>query len=144
MESRGVCMVSVAVMVLAMAAMAPEAAAQASPSTECALKLIDCRSFLSTTTTPAATCCNTIKDLVEKELTCLCGLLTNRELLKNVGVNVTQALDVPRRCGMSSGTGLCNSSTSPTTTHQRGEWSDGTVTCPFCLVSRLVLQKCND
>lgn len=66
----------------------------------CAEKLVGCASFLNSTTKPPASCCDPLQEAVTKELTCLCNLYNNPNLLKSFGINVTEALGLPTLCGI--------------------------------------------
>ncbi|XP_010533756.1 PREDICTED: LOW QUALITY PROTEIN: uncharacterized protein LOC104809448 [Tarenaya hassleriana] len=74
--------------------MLPVAEAQ----TECVSKLVPCYSFLNTTTKPSEDCCSSIKDAVEKDLSCLCTIY---------GANLS------RRCGVPADLSACNASGAP-------------------------------
>uniref|UniRef100_A0A6N2JY27 Bifunctional inhibitor/plant lipid transfer protein/seed storage helical domain-containing protein n=1 Tax=Salix viminalis TaxID=40686 RepID=A0A6N2JY27_SALVM len=79
-------------------------------STSCATKLIPCQAFLATTTTPPDGCCNPIKEAVKNELPCLCNIYNDPNLLPSIGVNVSQAVLLSKRCGVSSDLTNCNAS----------------------------------
>ncbi|KAJ7003894.1 protein YLS3-like [Populus alba x Populus x berolinensis] len=86
-------------------------------STSCATKLIPCQAFLATTTTPPATCCNPIKEAVAKELPCLCKLYNDPNLFPSLGINVTQAVNLSQRCGVTTNLTSCGAP-APTGTPQ--------------------------
>ncbi|KAF9685713.1 hypothetical protein SADUNF_Sadunf03G0082800 [Salix dunnii] len=77
-------------------------------STSCATKLVPCQDFLATTTTPPASCCNPIKEAVANELPCLCKIYNDPVLLPSLGINVTQALLLSKRCNVTSDLSSCN------------------------------------
>uniref|UniRef100_A0A2P2JA86 Bifunctional inhibitor/plant lipid transfer protein/seed storage helical domain-containing protein n=1 Tax=Rhizophora mucronata TaxID=61149 RepID=A0A2P2JA86_RHIMU len=74
----------------------------------CATKLIPCSDYLNSTTKPPSSCCNPVKEAVDKELPCLCNLYKNPGLLSSFGVNVTQALQISQRCGVKADLSVCN------------------------------------
>ncbi|GLT78352.1 hypothetical protein SLA2020_498910 [Shorea laevis] len=80
----------------------------------CATKLVPCADYLNSTTTPPASCCNPIKETVANELTCLCNLYKDPNLLKSFNINVTDALRLTRNCGVSTDLSVCSKSQSPT------------------------------
>ncbi|PAN22692.1 hypothetical protein PAHAL_4G037700 [Panicum hallii] len=103
---------AVAAAVAVLCVLAPPAAAQTSRTPDCAAKLSSCAPYINTTGTPPDTCCGPIKDAVENDLKCLCGLYATPEIFKAFNINVTQALGVSKRCGLSDTTEACKSSPS--------------------------------
>ncbi|KAI3687588.1 hypothetical protein L1987_81288 [Smallanthus sonchifolius] len=79
----------------------------------CGQKLIPCAEYLNSTTTPPNSCCDPIKEAVANDLQCLCSLYQNPALLTGLGINVDQALRLPRLCGISSDTTACNTTQAP-------------------------------
>ncbi|XP_074591807.1 non-specific lipid transfer protein GPI-anchored 9-like [Curcuma longa] len=79
--------------------------AQNPPS--CASNLVGCASYLNSTTTPPQTCCGPLKQTATNDLPCLCGLFNNTAFLKAFGVNLTQALQMARRCGVTTDQSAC-------------------------------------
>ncbi|XP_074264900.1 non-specific lipid transfer protein GPI-anchored 3-like [Silene latifolia] len=105
----------------------------------CAEKLTGCFTYLNGTTTPPAACCTPLKDAVTNQKECLCDLYKNPVLLKGLGVNITQALNLPTRCNIPTHTApadFCKgvapsgspSSTSTTPTGGTGSGSAATIT----------------
>ncbi|CAN1834284.1 Non-specific lipid transfer protein GPI-anchored 7 [Linum perenne] len=66
----------------------------------CASKLVPCA--------PPATCCDPIKEAVKTELPCLCNLYNTPGLLNSFGINVTQAIGLTKRCGISADISNCS------------------------------------
>ncbi|KAG6780953.1 hypothetical protein POTOM_013833 [Populus tomentosa] len=79
-------------------------------STSCATKLVPCQAFLATTTTPPDNCCNPIKEAVAKELPCLCKLYNDPNLFTSLHINVTQAVNLSQRCGVTTNLTSCGAS----------------------------------
>ncbi|KAJ8764209.1 hypothetical protein K2173_005389 [Erythroxylum novogranatense] len=79
----------------------------------CAEKLIPCAAYLNGTTKPPSSCCDPIKEAVEKDLPCLCSLYNTPGLLQGFGVNVTQALALTQRCGTKADTSACSKASAP-------------------------------
>ncbi|KAG0491952.1 hypothetical protein HPP92_005012 [Vanilla planifolia] len=79
----------------------------------CAEKLVPCANFLGSSKPPES-CCGPIKEAVKDELPCLCSLFNNSQLLKAFNVNVTQALELPKNCGIQSNQSICNSTSTST------------------------------
>ncbi|CAN6200721.1 unnamed protein product [Urochloa humidicola] len=111
MAMRMVAAAAVAV-VAVMGVLASPTAAQTSNTPDCAAKLAPCAPYINTTGTPPDTCCGPIKEAVQNELQCLCGLYASPEIFKAFNINVTQALGVSKRCGLSDTTDACKGSPS--------------------------------
>ena len=77
-------------------------------STSCASKLVPCASYLNSTNTPPSSCCDSVKEVVTKELPCLCTLYETPGLLAQLGINSTQALALAGRCGVPADLSSCN------------------------------------
>ncbi|PON92938.1 Bifunctional inhibitor/plant lipid transfer protein/seed storage helical domain containing protein [Trema orientale] len=85
----------VAILVVVMAVLS--AVEAQTPS--CANNLVDCVDSLNATK-PEAKCCNSIKQAVATELSCLCTLYNTPGLLQSFGVTVAQALGLTQKCGV--------------------------------------------
>ncbi|KAL2455672.1 Bifunctional inhibitor/lipid-transfer protein/seed storage 2S albumin superfamily protein [Forsythia ovata] len=77
---------------------------------DCVSKLVDCANDLNSTK-PSDKCCKAIKEVVSTQLPCLCNLYNSPGLLG--GINMTQALELPKHCGLPNDTNACKAS-SPT------------------------------
>lgn len=113
---------------MALAVAVSEVAGQTNPPS-CVAKLVPCQDSLNATT-PSRPCCSSLEDAVRTDLPCLCNLFQNRDLFRSFQINITQALELPRKCGISQGVDACNAA---------GNWS-----LPFlflCLLCFLLLLK---
>ncbi|KAG7584842.1 Bifunctional inhibitor/plant lipid transfer protein/seed storage helical domain superfamily [Arabidopsis thaliana x Arabidopsis arenosa] len=81
--------------------------------TECVSKLVPCFNDLNTTTTPVKECCDSIKEAVEKELTCLCTIYTTPGLLSQFNVTTDKALSLSRRCNVTTDLSACTAKGAP-------------------------------
>ncbi|KAL8498390.1 hypothetical protein ACS0TY_021637 [Phlomoides rotata] len=81
---------------------------------DCASKLVPCAEYLNSTK-PSAECCNAMKEVVTTQLSCLCGLIKNPSLLG--GINMTQALELPKYCNIPGDTSACNAALAPTSSN---------------------------
>ncbi|CAA7034181.1 unnamed protein product [Microthlaspi erraticum] len=88
-------------------------AVEAQASTSCVSKLVPCFSALNTTTKPSKDCCDSIKEAVEKELSCLCNIYNTPGLLSQFNVNASQALNLSRRCDVDTDLTSCSASGTP-------------------------------
>ncbi|KAJ6851226.1 non-specific lipid-transfer protein 2-like [Iris pallida] len=102
-------------MFLAVAAAAAVSGAQAQggeiPS--CASKLVPCAAYLNATTAPPDACCGPLKQAVKDEMPCLCKLYNQPDLLKSLGINVTQVMGLPKLCGVHSDATACSKTPPP-------------------------------
>ncbi|PHT39624.1 hypothetical protein CQW23_18478 [Capsicum baccatum] len=71
--------------------------AQTPPS--CASKLVPCAPYLNSSRPPAE-CCDPLREAITQDLDCLCKLYENPTLLPSLGINVTQALALPKACNI--------------------------------------------
>ncbi|CAD5168734.1 unnamed protein product [Musa acuminata subsp. malaccensis] len=93
-----------AMTMIVVAAAATGSAAQSTP--ECASKLVGCAQYLNSTT-PPDTCCGPLKQEAKDDLPCLCALFNNTAVLKAFNVNITQALQMAKRCGVNADQSTC-------------------------------------
>lgn len=73
----------------------------------CVVNLVGCVDYLNTTTTPPATCCGPLKEAITDQLPCLCNLYNDPALLISLGINVTQAIELPARCSINFSINEC-------------------------------------
>lgn len=74
----------------------------------CVTNLVGCVDYLNTTTTPPATCCVPLKEAITDQLPCLCNVYNDPAFLKSLGINVTQAIELPARCGIAFSISECS------------------------------------
>uniref|UniRef100_A0ACD5UH66 Uncharacterized protein n=1 Tax=Avena sativa TaxID=4498 RepID=A0ACD5UH66_AVESA len=101
-----------AVAVLAASLLAAGTAAQSMDApAECANKLVGCAAYMNGTDaeTPPDTCCGPLRDAVKNEKPCLCALYASPEIFKAFHINLTDALRLSKRCGISEDTSSCPS-----------------------------------
>ncbi|KAL6603188.1 hypothetical protein ACP70R_043549 [Stipagrostis hirtigluma subsp. patula] len=96
-----------AVALLAVSVLASGAAAQTPNPPSCASKLVPCGQYINGTGTPPDTCCGPLKDAVQNDLLCLCGLYASPEIFRVFHINITDALRLSKRCGLSDTTTAC-------------------------------------
>nr|GMD75023.1 lipid transfer-like protein VAS [Ipomoea batatas]GMD75024.1 lipid transfer-like protein VAS [Ipomoea batatas] len=101
--------------VAAIVAAAIMAEAQSPPS--CAAKLAACAEYLNSTTTPPPSCCDPLKEALTKELPCICAIFNDKQLLIGLGVDISQAINLPKHCGMSTITNACKPADEAPTPH---------------------------
>ncbi|KAJ4846542.1 hypothetical protein Tsubulata_013544 [Turnera subulata] len=99
----------------------------------CAQNLIPCQPYLNETVTPPANCCNPIKEAVTKDLTCLCNLYNDPNLLASLNVNVTQAIELTGRCNIPADISQCKGV--PGNDGSRMAWTGFTSLCLLGLSS---------
>ncbi|KAI6707320.1 hypothetical protein NL676_010282 [Syzygium grande] len=106
-------LVAAAAALLVAAGSAVLAGAQTPATQTCASKLVPCADYLNSTSPPPDTCCNPIRETVKTDRACLCNLYNTPGLLASLGINVTQALQLTKECGVSTDTSSCNATATP-------------------------------
>ncbi|CAN4077230.1 unnamed protein product [Withania somnifera] len=81
-------------------------AAEAQTPPSCASKLVPCAPYLSTPKPPGE-CCDPLREAITDDLDCLCKLYENPTLLPSLGVNITQALALPKACNIPGDLSAC-------------------------------------
>ncbi|KAF9617163.1 hypothetical protein IFM89_034314 [Coptis chinensis] len=79
---------------------------------DCATKLTPCANFFNSTKPPES-CCTPLRETIQNQRDCLCNLYSNPGLISAFGINITQALELPKYCGVPSDTSLCGKASSP-------------------------------
>ncbi|KAJ6801602.1 lipid transfer-like protein VAS isoform X1 [Iris pallida] len=92
--------VAIAVVLLAVTLAATVSAQQ---PLSCVSKLTPCAQFLNVTTPPDS-CCGPLKEALTNELSCMCKIYRDSDLLKAFHIDLNAALQLPVRCGMPSST----------------------------------------
>ncbi|KAM0875874.1 hypothetical protein ACQ4PT_036527 [Festuca glaucescens] len=97
--------------------LAAGASAQTTQPPACASKLVGCAAYMNGTDaeTPPDTCCGPLRETVKNERACLCALYAAPEIFKAYNINLTDALRLSKRCGISDDVSSCpsNYSTRP-------------------------------
>ncbi|CAM0909526.1 unnamed protein product [Alopecurus aequalis] len=104
--------VATAVFAAVLVLLAAGAAAQSTGAPPaCASKLVGCAASMNGTDaeTPPDTCCGPLRDAVKNEKPCLCALYASPEIFKAFNINITDALRLSKRCGISEDTSSCPS-----------------------------------
>ncbi|KAG7589622.1 Protein kinase-like domain superfamily [Arabidopsis suecica] len=84
---------------------------------ECVSKIVPCFRFMDTKTKPSTDCCNSIKEAVEKDFSCLCTIYNTPGLLAQFNITTDQALSLNRRCGVNTDLSACSGSEAPPPPH---------------------------
>ncbi|XP_077248251.1 non-specific lipid transfer protein GPI-anchored 30-like [Tasmannia lanceolata] len=92
---------------LALAVLAPESHAQ---DTSCLTQLLPCLNYLNSTSTPPSSCCDPLKSVLSSNPQCLCNLLSSNTASGQTGINATQALQLPSKCGANVNAASCSTS----------------------------------
>lgn len=74
---------------------------------DCAAKLTPCGNYFNSTS-PPDTCCSPLREAVRDQLKCLCNLYSDRQIFRALGINITQALQLPKHCGITTNLTACN------------------------------------
>lgn len=80
---------------------------EAQTTASCASQLVPCAPYLNSTS-PPSNCCTPLRETIQNDRDCLCNLYQNPSLLEAFRINITQALELPRRCNISDSISACN------------------------------------
>ncbi|XP_038724357.1 non-specific lipid transfer protein GPI-anchored 19-like [Tripterygium wilfordii] len=78
-----------------------------SDSMPCIKKLMPCEPYLGKPTTPPASCCVPLKEMVKDEKQCLCDVFNNAAFLKSLNITQEIALQLPKACGAPVDISVC-------------------------------------
>ncbi|KAL6007934.1 hypothetical protein ACLOJK_033439 [Asimina triloba] len=78
------------------------------PDQSCVSNLVPCAGYLNSTTTPPDTCCEPLRETVNTDVKCLCNLYSSPEIFKSFGVNISDALQLPKLCGIKESVEECH------------------------------------
>ncbi|KAK9091496.1 hypothetical protein Sjap_024673 [Stephania japonica] len=78
----------------------------------CMQKLMPCQPYLRSST-PPATCCLPLKEMVSADKACLCSIFNNQAILKSLNLTQDEALQLPKACGANVDISVCKSSANP-------------------------------
>ncbi|KAJ7944788.1 Lipid transfer protein [Quillaja saponaria] len=98
--------------------------AQSNGVNDCATKLTPCLDYFNSSN-PPATCCNPLKEAVATQLTCLCNLYATPGLLESLKINITQAIQLSRNCGVSGDLSQCKAPSPTAGSTPTGGGKDG-------------------
>ncbi|KAG2242967.1 hypothetical protein Bca4012_053995 [Brassica carinata] len=94
----------------------PSGGAGDAHSMPCIQKLMPCQAYLhSATPPPPASCCMPLKQIVETDVTCLCSVFNNVDMLRSLNLTKENALVLPKACGANADVSQCKASTGTTT-----------------------------
>ncbi|URD80852.1 lipid transfer-like protein [Musa troglodytarum] len=106
--------VVVAVVMVVLTVMSGGAEGQSS-TPSCASNLVNCSSYLKSTSTPPAECCTPLKQAVDNDLQCLCAVLNDATVMNALNITTDEGFRLARSCGISSFSN-CSNATSPSAT----------------------------
>lgn len=90
----------------------PSGGAGDAHSMPCIQKLMPCQPYLhSSTPLPPASCCMPLKEIVETDVTCLCSVFNNVDMLRSLNLTKENALVLPKACGANADVSQCKAST---------------------------------
>lgn len=84
--------------------------------TSCLNVLAPCLNYLNGTRHPPDICCDPLKSVIKSNPKCMCSMISNRGTTKaeQAGINITEAQQLPARCGQHVNPISCLSSKPPT------------------------------
>ncbi|XP_010477003.1 PREDICTED: protein YLS3-like [Camelina sativa] len=82
----------------------------------CIQKLMPCQPYLhSVTPPPPPSCCMPLREIVDSDVTCLCSVFNNVDMLKSLNLTKENALVLPNACGAKADVSQCKNSAGGTT-----------------------------
>ncbi|PIN21532.1 hypothetical protein CDL12_05766 [Handroanthus impetiginosus] len=82
-------------------------------SLPCIQKLMPCQPYLKGSSSPPASCCAPLKDIVAGDSECLCAVFNNQDILKSLNVTQDDGLNLVKSCGANADTSICKKDTTP-------------------------------
>ncbi|KAL1214323.1 Non-specific lipid transfer protein GPI-anchored 3 [Cardamine amara subsp. amara] len=84
-------------------------------SMPCIQKLMPCQPYLHTVTPPPPpSCCLPLREIVTSDVTCLCSVFNNVDMLKSLNLTKENALVLPNACGAKADVSQCKASAGTT------------------------------
>ncbi|EHA8586454.1 putative Type X nonspecific lipid transfer protein LTPX05 [Cocos nucifera] len=80
----------------------------------CASKLLPCANYLNATSPPES-CCGPLKQAAKDDTDCLCSIFNDKTVLQAFKVDIEQALQLAKNCGIDAGNSVCAKSNATTT-----------------------------
>ncbi|XP_010934412.2 uncharacterized protein [Elaeis guineensis] len=111
-KNGGAAAAEVALGVVALLLVVATGSAQQVP--DCASKLLPCANYLNTTTPPES-CCGPLKQAAKDDTDCLCSIFNDKTVLQAFKVDIEQALQLAKKCGIDAGNSICAKSNATTT-----------------------------
>lgn len=111
-KNGGAAAAEVALVVVVLLLAAVTGSAQQVPA--CASKLVPCASYLNSTSPPES-CCGPLRQAAKDERDCLCSLFNDKTVLQAFKVDIKQALQLAKSCGIGDGNSTCSKSNTSTT-----------------------------
>ncbi|XP_042503515.1 non-specific lipid transfer protein GPI-anchored 3-like [Macadamia integrifolia] len=79
----------------------------ASDPTACITKLLPCQDSIKSPAAPPASCCVPLKQMINDDPQCLCGIYNDPSFLKNLNITQTDLLSLPKGCGVKVDMSVC-------------------------------------
>ncbi|KAG9455302.1 hypothetical protein H6P81_008206 [Aristolochia fimbriata] len=99
----GVCFVALAILV-------SQSRAQ---DVSCLNQLVPCLNYLNSSRNPSSDCCDPLRSIIQSNPQCLCNNLNSNAGSGQNGINATEALMLPAKCGLNVNVATCASNRSP-------------------------------
>ncbi|MCD7447557.1 hypothetical protein HAX54_031586 [Datura stramonium] len=101
MASKGITIISMALVPLIMTIISVEVVMAQSDCTSTLITMASCLSFVTgSATTPSASCCSALSGVLQSKPRCLCVIVNGGGSSLGVQINQTQALALPSACNL--------------------------------------------
>ncbi|XP_010431510.1 PREDICTED: uncharacterized protein LOC104715836 [Camelina sativa] len=74
----------------------------------CVTKLLPCQPYIHLPIPPSSWCCAPMKEIAEKETTCLCAAVNHPDMLRFIALTKEAALNLLSSCGINHDLSVCN------------------------------------
>ncbi|KFK41791.1 hypothetical protein AALP_AA2G172500 [Arabis alpina] len=85
-----------------------QATAQIGTSMRCIVKLLPCEPYIHSELTPPPWCCSPMKEIAEKDVSCLCTAFNHPEMLSFISLTEENAINLLTSCGANHDFSVCS------------------------------------
>lgn len=80
---------------------------EAHQAMRCVAKLLPCQPYIHSVIPPPPWCCSPMKQIAEKDVTCLCAVFNHPDMLRFISLTKENALNLLRSCGANHDLSIC-------------------------------------
>ncbi|KAL1216863.1 Non-specific lipid transfer protein GPI-anchored 8 [Cardamine amara subsp. amara] len=91
----------------------------------CVEKLMPCQPYIHSIIPPSPSCCIPMKEIVERDVTCLCDVFNHPGMLRLINLTKENALNLLTSCGANNDLSVCKTDSSASATALPGSTSNG-------------------
>ncbi|XP_068636150.1 non-specific lipid transfer protein GPI-anchored 30 [Aristolochia californica] len=87
----------------------------AAQDVSCLNQLVPCLNYLNSSRNPSSDCCDPLRSIIQSNPQCVCSNLNGNTGAGQNGINVTEVLMLPAKCGLNVNAATCATDSSPRT-----------------------------